>query len=34
MPAPDELGLFAERLESSGARYLITGATAWREVIG
>lgn len=28
MPAPDELLLFAERFESIGAHYMITGATA------
>jgi hypothetical protein len=28
MPAPDELSLFAVRLESIGAPYMITGATA------
>jgi hypothetical protein len=28
MPAPDELTLFAERLERVGAPYMITGATA------
>jgi hypothetical protein len=28
MPAPDELNLFAERLEEVGAPYMITGATA------
>ena len=28
MPAPDELSLFVERLESIGAPYMVTGATA------
>ena len=28
MPAPDELGLFVARLESTGAPYMVTGATA------
>lgn len=28
MPAPDELSLFASRLESIGAPYMVTGATA------
>lgn len=28
MPAPDELRLFVERLESIGAPYMVTGATA------
>lgn len=28
MPAPDELSLFVARLESTGAPYMVTGATA------
>jgi hypothetical protein len=28
MPAPDELSLFAVRLEATGAPYMVTGATA------
>ena len=28
MPAPDELSVFIERLESIGALYMVTGATA------
>jgi hypothetical protein len=28
MPAPDELSLFAVRLEAIGAPYMVTGATA------
>ena len=28
MPEPDELSLFVRRLESTGAPYMITGATA------
>jgi hypothetical protein len=28
MPTPDELSLFAGRLETIGAPYMITGATA------
>ena len=28
MPEPDELGLFAQRLESAALPYMITGATA------
>ncbi len=28
MPAPDELSLFVSRLESTGAPYMVTGATA------